>query len=121
VFTVASNNNWDNWLNWGNGTGDLAVYLDGGARTGGSVGSMESAYNGGTGAYTAASVTAQPAFLFVGGVNQASSPSLFSIWKNGTAETSRNPTGVTAPSTSLTHFLIGPTSGTSQVTHGDIA
>jgi hypothetical protein len=121
VFTVASNNNWDNWLNWGNGTGDLAVYLDGGARTGGSVGSMEFAYNGGTGAYTAASVTAQPAFLFVGGVNQASSPSLFSIWKNGTAETSRNPTGVTAPSTSLTHFLIGPTSGTSQVTHGDIA
>ena len=58
---------------------------------------MEFAYNGGTGAYTAASVTGQPAFLFVGGVNQASSPSLFSIWKNGTAETSRNPTGVTTP------------------------
>ena len=120
VFTVASNNNWDNWLNWGNGTGDLAVYLDGGARTGGSVGSMEFAYNGGTGAYTAASVTAQPAFLFVGGVNQASSPSLFSIWKNGTAETSRNPTVVTTHSTSLTQFRIGP-SGSGQRPHGDIA
>jgi len=121
VFTATSNSGWDNWLNWGNGTGDLAVYLDSGARTGGSVGSIEFAYNGGTGAYTAASVTAQPAFLFVGGVNQTSSPSLFSIWKNGTAETSRNPTVVTAPSTSLTHFLIGPISGSSQLTHGDIA
>jgi hypothetical protein len=123
VIQVTSNSGWDNWIQWGNGNvggGDLLVYMDSSARTGGSVGSMEFAYNGGTGAYTAASVTGQPAFLFADGVNQATSPSLFSIWKNGTAETSRNPTIVTAHSTSLTQFRLGP-SGSSQLPHGNIA
>ena len=123
VIQVTSNSGWDNWIEWGNGNvggGDLLVYMDSSARSGGSVGSMEFAYNGGTGAYTAASVTGQPAFLFADGVNQATSPSLFSIWKNGTAETSRNPTGVTTHSSSLTQFRIGP-SGSSQLPHGNIA
>jgi autotransporter-associated beta strand protein len=123
VIQVTSNSGWDNWIQWGNGNvggGDLLVYMDSSARSGGSVGSMEFAYNGGTGAYTAASVTGQPALLFADGVNQATSPSLFSIWKNGTAETSRNPTGVTTHSSSLTQFRIGP-SGSSQLPHGNIA
>ena len=28
VFKVASNNGWDNWIIWGNGSGDLDVYVD---------------------------------------------------------------------------------------------
>jgi len=123
VIQVTSNSGWDNWIEWGNGNvggGDMDVYMDSAARSGGANGSMEFAYNGGTGAYTAASVTGQPAFLFADGVNQTTSPSLFSIWKNGTAETSRNPTSVTTHSTSLTQFRIGP-SGSSQLPHGNIA
>jgi hypothetical protein len=124
VFKVASDYGWDNWIKWGNGDvggGDLDVYLDGGARTTTPAEAMEFAYAGGTGAATTNAVTAQPAFLFIGGVNQAISPSLFSVWMNGGFQQAQNPAYVTAPCSSLTQFQIGNPAYWANLPKGNIA
>ena len=125
VLKVASNSGWDNWVDWGNGNsggGDLDVFVPSGARAGGPVNSMEFGYNGGEGEDTDVAVVGQPAFMFIGGVNQATSPSQLSVWMNGASQGSRNPTAAytTNVSSSLTQFSIGPV-GSSQLPHGDIA
>jgi hypothetical protein len=82
---------------------------------------MEFAYAGGTGAATTNAVTAQPAFLFIGGVNQAISPSLFSVWMNGGFQQAQNPAYVTAPCSSLTQFQIGNPAYWANLPKGNIA
>jgi autotransporter-associated beta strand protein len=124
VFKVVSNNGWDNWVSWGNGNvggGDPVVFVASAARTGGPSEGMELAYNGGEGETTDTAVTGQPAFLFASAMNQAVSPSLFSVWMNGASQGERNTTLVytTTPSSSLTQFRIGQANN--QQPHGDIA
>jgi autotransporter-associated beta strand protein len=124
VFKVVGNSGWDNWISWGNGSvggGDPVVFVTSGARTGGPSNAMEFAYSGGEGEATDTAVMGQPALLFVGGLNQTASPSLFSVWMNGASQGARNPTpAYTAThSSSLTQFRIGQAN--SQQPHGDIA
>jgi autotransporter-associated beta strand protein len=119
VFKVASNTSWDNWLDWGPAAGYSGlVFVTSGTRPGGPAQAMEFAYGGGTGETTDVAVTGQSAFLFVGAANQAISPSLDTVWMNGTSQGARNSEIYTAQTGPVTHINIGIPG---QVPHGDIA
>ena len=124
VFKVTANNGWDNWIKWGNGgAGDPDVFVVSGGRVGGPAQGMEFSYDGGEGETTDAAVTGQPAFLFVGALDQVPNPDLFSVWKDGVSQGSRNPTAAyqTTPGASLSQFRIGIADSNGRNPHGEIA
>ncbi|MCX6924643.1 MAG: hypothetical protein NT154_15725, partial [Verrucomicrobia bacterium] len=124
VFKVTANNGWDNWIRWGvGGAGDPDVFVVSGARAGGPAQGMEFAYDAGEGEETDVAVTGQPAFLFIGALDQVPNPVVFSVWKDGVSQGSRNPTAAyqTTPSASLSEFRIGLADVSARNPNGDIA